>query len=245
MDDLVRWAAKLTNASLPGRAAPAGTPWPDQPPPLRWPMADHSGVRDAFASLLTREAAWRFLPVRGLTETGKSHITRQMIANALLMADLACGRFDFKGTTGIDTEVHAFVQDLGVPLPPDNPRLNQRLGTVLDGLKQRARPALLVFDTYEAAGEAQDWVEKELLPSLVRASYLRVVIAGQRVPERGGAVWAAVARPPIQLVLPPPEDWLEFGKPHKPNLTLGFVQQAYECCGGKASCLAQLLGPAT
>ena len=45
-------------------------------------------------------------------------------------------------------------------------------------LKQRARPALLVFDTYEAAGEAQDWMEKQLLPSLIRATWLRVVMAG-------------------------------------------------------------------
>ena len=46
-------------------------------------MADHSGVREAFACLLARQASWRFLPIRGPTETGKSHITKQMLANAL------------------------------------------------------------------------------------------------------------------------------------------------------------------
>ena len=129
--------------------------WPETPTPLLWPMADHSGVREAFAQLLARDAPWRFLPIRGPTETGKSHITRQMLANALRMPELACGRFDFKGTTGMDAEVSAFVQELGVPLPPANPRLNERLGHILDELKQRARPAFVVFDTYEAAGEAR------------------------------------------------------------------------------------------
>ena len=130
-------------------------------------MADHSRIREAFARLLARDATWRFLPILGPSETGKSHITNQMLANALRIPELACGRFDFKGTTDMDAEVRTFVQELGVPPPPANARLNERLGHILDALKQRARPAFLVFDTYEAAGKAQDWVEKQLLPSLI------------------------------------------------------------------------------
>ena len=98
--------------------APAAAQWPETAPPLSWPMADHSGAREAFAELLTSQARWRYLPIRGGSETGKSHITRQMLANALAIPDIACGRFDFKGTTGVDAEVSAFVQELGVPAPP-------------------------------------------------------------------------------------------------------------------------------
>ena len=83
----------------------AGFSWPEPRAPLLWPMADHSGVREAFARLLARDATWRFLPIRGPTETGKSHITKQMLANALRIPELACGRFDFKGTTDMDAEV--------------------------------------------------------------------------------------------------------------------------------------------
>lgn len=221
----------------------AGLSWPEMQTPLLWPMADHRSVREAFAHLLDREASWRFLPIYGPTETGKSHITRQMLANALRMPSLACGRFDFKGTTGMDAEVRAFVQELGVPLPPANLQLNERLGHILDGLKQRSRPAFLVFDTYEAAGEAQDWVEKQLLPSLIRATWLRVVIAGQRVPESHGAVWASVARAPLQLVPPPTADWFEYSKHHRPGFTLADVETACRLASNKASLLAQLLGP--
>ena len=225
---------------------PTGLFWPDSPlPSLEWPMADHSGARDAFACLLTRDAPWRLLPLRGLSETGKSHITRQMLANALQVSDLACGRFDFKGTTDMDAEVRAFVQDLGVPLPPTSPRLNDRLAHILDALKHRARPALLVFDTYEAAGEAQDWAEKQLLPSLIRSTWLRVVIAGQRVPRDAGAVWASAARAPLQLTPPPPADWFDYGKHHRPGLTLADVEIACRLSSHKASLLAQLLGPTT
>jgi hypothetical protein len=224
--------------------SPAELSWPEPPKSLLWPMADHSGVREAFAQLLDREAPWRFLPILGPSETGKSHITMQMISNAFRMPGLACGRFDFKGTTGMDAEVSTFVLQLRLDPPPASPRLNKRLRHILDQLKERARPALVVFDTYEAAGEAQDWVEKQLLPSVIHATWLRVVIAGQRVPESTG-IWASVARAPLQLVPPPPADWFEYGKQHRPGLKLAEVKTACRLASNKASLLAQLLGPVT
>jgi hypothetical protein len=206
-------------------------------------MADHSEVRAAFERLLTCAVPWRFLPLRGPSESGKSHITRQMLSNALCVPGLACGRFDFMGIIDMDAEVRAFVQDLDVPLPPVGFRLNERLGHILDALKQRAQPALLMFDTYESAGEAQDWVEKQLLPSLIRAIWLRVVIAGQRVPERTGAIWEPVASPLVTLKPPPPPDWFEYSKRHRPELTLADVEIACRLAYHKASLLAQMLGP--
>jgi hypothetical protein len=242
LEQLISWL--VDSLGLQGIQPPAGSFWPETPT-LDWPMADHTGARDAFANLLTRNAPWRFLPLRGPSETGKSHITRQMLADALQVPDLACGRFDFKGTTDMDAELRAFVQDLGVPMPPASPRLNERLAQIFDGLKRLARPALLVFDTYEAAGEAQDWVEKLLLPSLIRAIWLRVVIAGQRVPPAAGVVWTSVSRAPLQLIPPPPADWFDFAKQHRPSLTLEDVETACRLAANKSSLLAQLLGPAT
>jgi hypothetical protein len=225
------------------KGGPIAPDWPEDPPPLLWPMADHSEVRTAFERLLTRAAPWRFLPLCGPSECGKSHITRQMLSNALRVRGLACGRFDFKGIIDMDAEVHAFIQDLDIPLPPIGPRLNERLVHILKGLKQRARPALLVFDTYESAGEAQDWVEKQLLPSLIRATWLRVVIAGQRVPERTGVIWDEDASPPLTLKPPPAPDWFKYGKRHRPELTLADVEIACRLACDRASLLAQLLGP--
>ncbi len=223
----------------------AGFSWPESQEPLLWPMADHSGVREAFACLLTRDVTWRFLPILGLTETGKTHITKQMLAIAVQIPGLACGRFDFKGTTDMDAEVRAFVECLDVPLPPANPQLRKRLGHILEVVKKRKRPAFLVFDTYERAGEAQDWVENQLLFSLIRATWLRVVIAGQSVPKFPGAVWASVACAPLPLEPPRPADWFEYSKEHRSDLTLTDVETACRLAGNKASLLSQLLGPVT
>ena len=231
----------LTTAQAGTSAEPQ---WPASPPTLSWPMADHSGAREAFAQLLTAGVEHRYLPIRGASETGKRHITRQMLANALAIPDLACGRFDFKGTTDMDREINALVQELGVPAPASGGRLDDRLRQILDGLKQRARPTLLIFDTYEMAGDAQDWIEKQLLPSLIRAAWLRVVIAGQKLPDTAGAVWSAVAQPTLQLVPPPAEEWFDYGRQHHDDLTLAFVEEACRRASNRASLLAQLLGPA-
>jgi SEFIR domain len=239
--DLIRWAAELTRSK---RLDTTSASWPETSPPLSWPMADHSAARKAFAALLTSKVQLRFLPICGLSETGKSHITRQMLGNVLAIPDIACGRFDFKGTTGMDNEVKAFVQqDLGVPEPAPNSRLQERLGEILTALKQRACPTLLIFDTYEMAGDAQDWVEKQLLPCLIRATWLRVVIAGQKVPDSIGAVWAAVAHPTVRLVTPEPADWFDYARQHRPDLTLSDVETACRLTR-KSSVLDQLLGPA-
>ena len=245
--DLILNRLQLIDPSVIGSfiATPARTSWPEAPPLLDWPMADHTGAREAFALLLAQNASWRYLPLRGSSEVGKSHITRQMLANALRVPDLACGRFDFKGTTDMDAELHAFVQDLGVPLPPASPRLNERFTKMLNDLKQRAQPTLLIFDTYEAAGEGRDWVEKQLLSTLIRATWLRVVIAGQVVPSATGAVWASIAPAPLELRPPPPADWFAYGKHHRDDLTLEDVERVCRLASNKASLLAQLLGPAT
>ena len=168
-----------------------------------------------------------------------------MLGNALRMPDLACGRFDFKGTTDMDAELRSFVQSLNVTIPPAGQRLNERLGHVLDALKQRAHPALLVFDTYEAAGEAQDWIEKQLMQSIIRAPWLRVVITGQQVPDPTNAFWSSDASPLIKLKPPPPADWLDYAKPYHPELTLEEVEKVCRLAADKASLLHQLFGPRT
>lgn len=222
----------------------AATPhWPDCPNPVLWSMANHSGVRDAFVIMLQRDAPKRFLSICGSSETGKSHITRQMFDNCLKIPGLACGRFDFKGTTGMDAELRAFVQNLGVNAQLPNAKMNEQLGWLLYELKRRASPTILIFDTYEAAGEARGWVEEHLLKSLIHAAWLRVIIAGQKVPKTAGAVWESLAHETLHLSPPPPRDWFEYGKQYRPDLTLPDVETACRLTRDRASLLAQIVCP--
>lgn len=225
-----------------GDVKPAVAQWPSEAPELQWPMADHSNARAAFARLLCEASTERALLVRGVSETGKSHMSRQMIRNAGRLPGVVAGRFDFKGTTNIGIE--AFAQPLGIE-PPPGQTLNERLAGIFTELRRRAQPALLVFDTYEAAaGEVKDWIESVLLPHLVSARWLRVVITGQSVPARAGSTWESVAAGTLTLQLPGPEDWLVYGRANREEpLSLEFVTQVHQLGEGKASVLASLLGP--
>ena len=132
----------------------------------------------------------------------------------VLLPGVVSGRFDFKGTTNMDVEIEAFSRPLGIE-PPAGQTLNERLAKIFTELRRRARPTLLVFDTYEAAGEAKDWIEGVLLPHLVSARWLRVVIIGQSVPTRVGSTWESVAASTLTLQLPGPEDWLAYGRANR------------------------------
>jgi hypothetical protein len=226
-----------------GDVGPVVARWPSEAPVLQWPMADHSEARQAFARLLCESTPERALLVRGASEAGKSHMSRQMTVNARLLLGVVAGRLDFKGTARLDIEIEAFSAPLGIESPAGQ-TMSERLAKIFTELRRRAQPTLLVFDTYEAAGEAKDWVERVLLPYLVYARWLRVVIIGQSVPTRVGSVWESVAASTLTMQLPGPEDWLGYGRVNRGDtVDLEFVTHAHQLCDGKPSVLAVLLGP--
>jgi hypothetical protein len=222
---------------------PAIVGWPSDVPELHWPMADHSEARGSFARLLCKAATERALLIRGASETGKSHMSKQMIRNVMSLPGVAVGRFDFKGTTSMDVEIEAFSRPLDIE-PPTGQTVSGRLARVFTELRSRAQPTLLVFDTYEAAGEAKEWIEGVLLPHLVYSLWLRVVVIGQSVPTRVGSTWESVAVGPLTLQLPGPEDWLAYGQANRgESVSLDFVTLAHQYADGRPTLLAGLLGP--
>jgi TIR domain len=120
----------------------ANVQWPTDPPVLQWPIADHSEARRAFAMLLTALSPSRLLLVQGPSETGKTHMSKQMMRNVMGLGGVACGRFEFKGTTNMGVEVEAFSQALGIE-PPEGQTLNQRLGKIFGDMRRRAGPLFL------------------------------------------------------------------------------------------------------
>lgn len=227
------------------RDAHAGPDWPIDAPPLDWPVADHREAQAAFAQIITKAVPFRILLIQGKSDTGKTHLTKQFLGNTLnKMPDITCARFDFKGSSDMDKELGAFAERLGVSeLPKPGTGVTTQLGHVVAELKKIARPTLLIFDTFEKVGESEGkWVKENLLLSVIRAPWLRVIIVGQNVPDKRGESWDASSTL-IELTPPNPQDWFDFGKQHKPGITLDFVRQAHELSDGKSTVLAQLLGP--
>ena len=217
--------------------------WPAHAPPIDWPMANQDEARRLFATLITRDAPFRLLLVRGAGDTGKSHLTKQFLRNALKIQALRSARFDFKGSFDMDPEMRSFAERLEVPLPESGTGVAPQLAQILSSLKLDARPTILILDTYEMAGEADLWVQRELFAILSRAWWLRLIIVGQRVPAKHGESWEGISSELIELRPPTPQEWFDFGKPHKRGITLEFVRSLHEAVGGKPAILAQLLGP--
>lgn len=205
--------------------------WPANPPDLAWEIADHGSVRDAVARLLTRDVPQRLLPIVGGSETGKTTVTREIRDAATSLPWLSCGRLDFKGTA--DVSLRSFAQELGVSEPKPG-SVVAGLTSLLGELRSRERPTLLVFDTFEQAGEAVTWLEDSLCFALSRAWWLRVVVAGQRPPEPRRS-----CAEPVALAVPGPEHWhaLVGADPH---LDLTTLTKVHLSCSGSPKTMAMV-----
>src|SRR5262249_55413363 len=192
--DLTRWLT--TDGGRPA-AAPAAR-WPSTPPALQWPLCNHHAVRDCFASLLTHGSGHKALFLRGPSGSGKTAVTEQLLGNALRLDGLICGRFDFKGSIRLREELQRFSSHLDLAAPRGD-RVVDALNELLQAVLARHVPTLLIFDTFEVAAEAADWVDKTLLTALIppRVSHVRVVISGQALPQRHRASWAAEVVGPV------------------------------------------------
>jgi hypothetical protein len=121
--------------------------------------------------------------------------------------------------------------------------VSRRLAEIVAHLKHSARPTLLIFDTFESAGEAERWVKESLLLALLRAPWLRIIIVGQRPIQAYGEAWARTSAPTVALSWPSPQEWFNYGQAYKPDLTPEFVSQFHAYANGKSAILAQVLGP--
>src|SRR5262249_50058847 len=125
-------------------------------------------------------------------------------------------------SSDMDNELRDFAERLKVKVPAARTGVSAQLANIFASLEATARATLLIFDTFELAGEAERWVKENLLLSVIGAPWLRVIIVGQRVPARPGDPWAGVSSPPIELRPPTAEEWFEYGQPHRTDLTLEF-----------------------
>src|SRR5262249_633966 len=116
------------------RDAPAGPDWPEAAPSLDWPVADHTAAQRAFPHPIPRAAPFQILPIHGSSETGKSHLTKQFLANSFKIQGLTRGRFDFKGSSDMDAELRAFAERLKVKAPAAGTGVSAQLASIFASL---------------------------------------------------------------------------------------------------------------
>jgi hypothetical protein len=245
-DAICRWIKGESAIPEAGHPAAAAGGWLAAPPVFEWLLADCEPVHQAFSALLTAPSEYGVLLIRGGSETGKSHLTKSLLALLMQNTSFACGRFDLKNAADLEAEYSRFVQNLrvddAVRVSRGRP-LRERLDEVLASLRAAAAPAVLIFDTFEQGGDFQRWVEGTVLLAVPRSPWLRVIVAGQQVPNRTGSAWAHYTGPIIDLQRLELKPWLDFGKRNWPGLTEDMARKIYDRVDGSHSLLGQLFGP--
>lgn len=78
-----------------------------------------------------------------------------------------------------------------------------------EGIRAWGRPLIVTLDTFEqATTETQEWLEGPFLARVGHSSQLRVLIAGQKVPEAVNIEWGWCCRTRELLGVPQAQHWL-------------------------------------
>lgn len=224
--------------------AQEGRDWPIEVPPLKWLAAGQNNAQEAFAQLMKTTPSFRLLLIHGNNNTGKSHLTKQFLYNTnnlKTIHDIPCACLDFKGRL-MSKALRTFASQLKISRPTPKTDVAEELFEIFICLRSSARPRLIIFDTFEQAESARSSIENDLLVSLIEASWLRVIILGQKVPSRLNTPWQDISSE-IRLSLPTVQEWYDYGKQHTPDLDFNVFQQVYKLCEGESALLAQVFGP--
>jgi hypothetical protein len=193
MDALIRWIAQrigMTNIELPT------VRWPD-PLPFRPDIANRTTKEwPALVEMLSGRSRKRILLYEGESGIGKSALVRQALTYTRKI-NIPVVHVDFKGG-GLDILgiLGQFYLDLGRHLPSFSKEGADKTHLLRKDLRALRQPVLVVFDTYEdAAGNrsVSEWLNLQFLPEVETALGLAVIVAGQRVPDYGRAIWGDLA----------------------------------------------------
>lgn len=230
------------NQGLPEDHYIRDTPdWPIEVPPLKWFAAGQHNAQTAFARLIKQIPPFRLLLIRGNSGSGKTHLIKQFRNNAKNIRGISSAALNFSLRSDRASALRAFANELNVGLPKAYPSNTDPLIAIFECLKNTERPTLIFFDTFEQAGDAGTCVQEHLLSSLAHASWLRVIIVGQKVPAKNNEPWKDISSDIIELCPATPQEWLDYGRLHQPGLTLEIVRKYHELFTEKVDVLATIL----
>jgi nucleoside phosphorylase len=186
----------------------ASTTWPSSPKVYSPDLADRSKEFALFVSMLTPDATHRAVFLDGPPNHGKTCLVRECrtYVEGMLSAD-ACVIIDFKANGSkefaletLRLRLRSFLPKFAYP--------NSTVSDLRSDLDALSRPIVLFFDAYEKASpEARELVEGVLLNDLDRLAAIRMIVAGQQIPDHKTAVWASRVRHFTIGPIDDPTDW--------------------------------------
>lgn len=210
-EQLIAWLRE--KGAAPDRSqAPPVINWPAQPSDYPWPLADRKTQFKTFQALLSDTCSQRIFLIEGVSNTGKTVLlnefrtyTRSIALNAILL--------DLKGCPTLNDLLDLIALELDKSILPEfhSSSDSRRKTALLKDLENLSTPLLLIFDTYQHVGnDTADWVEGQLLRRSGQCSALRILIAGQRVPDRERYPWKILAQHCTLDAIRETRYWLEY-----------------------------------
>jgi hypothetical protein len=219
--DAVTWIKGRSDAKA---AQPAVVKWPAAATGHDADLANRQNEFRLFADLIAGQTSQRALFLEAPSNYGKTLLLAECIKYAAQQLGTGVVRIDFKGNTTRDFVLDTLRLELGDRLPV----FRQPQSTVYDlrlDLRNLSSPVLLAFDTYERANsEARELVEGLLLADIDRLGGVRLVIAGQDVPDHEHALWAASVRHFNLKPITETECWQVYAERHHMNVKAQHVE---------------------
>ncbi len=198
-----------------------------EPAQLNWPvassqrpncLADRGPELDLFRRLLSADSPERLLLFHGPSDRGKSLVLTMLERTAGSLPSIVCGRADFKNGPPLRDVLYDLSQDMsGIAFVRFERELRHSADeplrrAFLEDLKDTRRPAVLFLDAYEGAtDESRRWVEQGLFGLARRFDGLRVIVAGQTVPNVDSSPpWAHLARSHELPPITDPAPWCQY-----------------------------------
>lgn len=191
IESLIRWVKESDKSTTERKT----TIWPASLLNHEPDIANRSEEFAFFRGMIAGATTERAMLLKAPGNQGKTTLLKEFRNYALqVLTGSQCVVVDFKDNPSKEFVLDTLRKKLGGMLPsfckPGSAPLDLRTD-----LQSLTTPVLLLFDTYEkASAEAKELIVGQLLPDLEDCSAVRIVIAGQTVPDHNSTFWGTLAR---------------------------------------------------
>jgi hypothetical protein len=219
--DAVTW---IKGRSAAKEAQPVVINWPAAASGYGPDLANRQNEFRLFADLIAGQTVERALFLEAPSSYGKTLLLAECIKYAAQQLGTGVVKIDFKGNATRDFVLDTLRLELGNHLPTFRQPQSKVYDLRLD-LRNLASPILLAFDTYERANsEARELVEGLLLADIDRLGGVRIIIAGQDVPDHEHALWSASVRHFNLEPITETKCWQDYAERHHMNVKAQHVE---------------------
>ena len=221
------------------------------PPQINWPLAligyipdlaNRGDEFDFFTKLLAGATSEQAVFFEAPSNHGKTILVSECITYAkLALKGNPCIIIDFKGNPSREDAIERIGLELK-QLLPNYSNAGSHMRDLRSDLRVLTKPTLILFDTYEqASAEARDFVQSILLADIDKTPAIRIVIAGQMVPEHAKTLWAKSVRSFPLGPIRNPSHWTAFAQRKYSHVTPEQIKTLTDATGGQPGIIRMLI----